>query len=87
MDTPIVEAENKLNAQYTNVTMAYWNDYLDHSSQDIQAEPPVDAQEYYDVLDGAIQEVLTNKNANPKAVLQKAAADFQSTYLDAFNAQ
>ncbi len=86
-DTPVVEAENKLNSQYTNVTMAYWNDYLDHSSQDIQAEPPVDAQEYYDVLDGAIQEVLTNKNANPKAVLQKAASDFQSTYLDAFNAQ
>lgn len=86
-DAPVVQAENKLNAQYTNVTMAYWNDYLDHSSQDIQAEPPVDAQEYYAVLDGAIQEVLTNKNANPKAVLQKAAADFQSTYLNAFNAQ
>jgi hypothetical protein len=86
-NTPIVQAENKLNAQYTNVTMAYWNNYLDHDTQHLHPEPKVDAQEYYAVMDSAIQKVLTDKNANPAAVLKQAAKDFQDTYLNPFNAQ
>lgn len=86
-NTPIVKAENKLNAQYTNVTMGYWNNYLNHDTQHLHAEPKVDAQEYYAVMDGAIQKVLTDKSANPAAVLKKAAQDFQSTYLNPYNAQ
>lgn len=86
-NTPIVKAEDKLNAQYTNVTMAYWNNYLNHDTQHLHPEPKVDAQEYYAVMDGAIQKVLTDKHANPAAVLKQAAKDFQDTYLNPFNAQ
>ena len=45
-------------------------------------EEPVNCQEMYAVLDACIQEVITNKNADPKALLKKAAKDFQKDSLD-----
>ncbi len=45
-------------------------------------EEPICAQELYGILDGCIQEVLTNKDADCAALLEKANSDFQSNYLD-----
>lgn len=77
-----VEKENEILEKYTNVDMNLWNSYCEHASENLRSEPPVNAQELYKALDSVIQEVLTNENADPQELLTKAAADFQSDYLD-----
>ena len=47
-----------------------------------KAEEPICAQELYGILDNCIQEVLTNKDADCAALLEKACSDFQKNYLD-----
>ncbi len=77
-----ITKENDILNKYLNVDMKLWNTYSEHASENIKAEPPVNAQELYKLLDSAIQEVFTNKDADPQALLTKAAADFQKDYLD-----
>ena len=48
----------------------------------LKPEEPVCAQELYGILDGCIQEVLTNKDADCAALIKKASSDFQMNYLD-----
>lgn len=77
-----IKAEQAILDKYTNVNMDMFNDYMTNGSAGLRPEVPVNAQELYKTLDVAIQAVLTNKNADPKALLEKAAADFQKDYLD-----
>lgn len=42
-------------------------------------EPPIDAQTVYKMLDGAVQQVLSESGANPKTVLDSAANQVNST--------
>ena len=78
-----IKQENEILNKYSNVDMKLWNAYCEHSSENIKPEPPVNSQELYGLLDTIIQEVLTNKDADPKALLTKAAASFQKDYLNA----
>ena len=48
----------------------------------LKPEEPVACQELYAVLDSCIQEVITNKDADPAALLKEAAANFQVDQLD-----
>ena len=48
----------------------------------LKPEEPVSCQELYAVLDACIQEVVTNKNSDPAALIKKAAKDFQRDNLD-----
>lgn len=75
------EAE-AIRQKYTNVNLDLWNDYMKNDGVQLHPEEPVNAQELYKSLDSIVQAVLTNKNADPKALLDKAAADFQRDYLD-----
>ena len=60
-----------------------YNDFVaDLGDCELRPEEPVCAQELYGVLDNCIQEVLTNKDADPAALLEKANSDFQANYLD-----
>ena len=60
-----------------------YNDFVqDLGDCELRPEEPVCAQELYGILDNCIQEVLTNKDADPKALLEKANSDFQQNYLD-----
>ncbi len=59
-----------------------YNEFVENLPCEIQPEEPVCAQELYGILDGCIQEVLTNKNADCAQLLEKAASDFQANYLD-----
>ena len=59
-----------------------YNEFVADCPAEIQPEEPVCAQELYGILDGCIQEVLTNENADCAALLEKANSDFQSNYLD-----
>ncbi|MBD1382277.1 ABC transporter substrate-binding protein [Metabacillus arenae] len=77
-----VKAEDAVREKYSNVNMDLFTNYTDNKGVTFKPEVPVNAQELYKVLDGVIQEVLTNKNADPKKLLDKAAADFQRDYLD-----
>ncbi len=77
-----IKQENDILDKYKNVNMDLWNAYCEHSSENIKPEPPVNSQELYGLLDALIQEVLTNKDADPQELLTKAAASFQKDYLD-----
>ena len=76
------KAEDELRKKFTNVNMALWNSYADNKDVKIKPEPPINAQELYKALDIAIQTVLTDKNADPKKLLDQTAAAFQKDYLD-----
>lgn len=85
VDPERVKAEDEIRTKYTNVNMDLWNDYVEHNSENIRPEEPVNSQELYKTLDNVIQAVLTDKNADPKALLDKAVTDFQRDYLDKAN--
>ncbi|RED85553.1 ABC transporter substrate-binding protein [Cohnella phaseoli] len=77
-----INAEQEIIKKYTNVNMAMFEDYMTNGGNGLRPEEPVNAQELYKTLDVVIQSVLTNKNADPKALLDKAVAEFQKDYLD-----
>lgn len=59
-----------------------YNDFVANCPAEIQPEEPVCCQELYETLDGCIQEVLINENADCAELIAKAASDFQANYLD-----
>ena len=59
-----------------------YNEFVESGDVEIQPEEPICAQELYGILDGCIQEVLTNKDADCAKLLEKANSDFQMNYLD-----
>lgn len=77
-----IAAEQEIIEKYTNVNMAMFQDYMDNGGNGLRPEEPVNAQELYKTLDVVIQTVLTNKNADPQSLLDKAVAEFQKDYLD-----
>lgn len=79
------DAENAVYDKYRNVNIDLWNDYMQNEGVTIKPEVPINAQELYKQLDAVIQAVLTDKNADPKTLLDKAVADFQKDYLDKAN--
>ncbi len=81
-NAPIFKAETALVKKYQNVSMALFHNYMVNGSKGIRPEPPIDAQQLYQTLDGAIQAVFTNKNADPRQLLNKAVQDFQANYLN-----
>lgn len=76
------EKEEELNAKYCNVDKKDFASYLDMSDVIIKPEEPVACQQLYAVLDGCIQEVITNKNADCAELIKKACNDFQVNHLD-----
>ena len=77
--------EHKYIDEHTNINMNHvrlYNEFCANCPAEIQAEEPVCCQELYGILDNCLQEVLSNKDADCAAVLEKANSDFQSNYLD-----
>jgi multiple sugar transport system substrate-binding protein len=82
------EAEQALREKHKNVDLSLYADYLMSADKvTVNPEPPVNCQEMYKLIDNVIQAMWTDKNADPKALLDKAAEDFQRDYLDPYNAQ
>ncbi len=73
----IDKAKEMCNVNYNHIAL-----YNNKDDIEYQSEEPVEAQALYALLDTCIQEVLTNKDADCKALLKKAASDFQHNYLD-----
>ena len=72
--------DEKSNSNPNHVRL--YNEFVADCPADIQPEEPVCAQELYEILDGIIQEVITNKDADCSALIKGAVSDFQANYLD-----
>lgn len=85
-DTEAVKYESDKIDENKNININHvklYNDFMqDLGDCELRAEEPVCAQELYGVLDACIQAVLTDKNADPAALIKKAQQDFQQNYLD-----
>ncbi len=77
-----VTKSRELRAEYTNVTPEDYEGYFAFDGVTIRPEPEVCCQQLYATLDGCIQEVITNKDADVKALISQAAKDFQQNHLD-----
>lgn len=71
-----------IKSKYINVNMNLFNDYDTNGMKNLKPEEPINCQELYKALDGVIQSVLSDSKADPKKLLDDAAAAFQKDYLD-----
>ena len=71
---------NNLYDKYMNVDPKLWN--FDQSKVTLKKEEPESAQQLYSVLSPIMQEVLTNENADVRALVADAAKRFQTDTLD-----
>ena len=84
-DAETVKFERGLIDQKINTNSNYvklYNEFAANCPCEIKAEEPVCPQELYAILDGCIQEVLTNKDADCAKIMEKANSDFQINYLN-----
>lgn len=79
---PVKKYEDEIIEKYTNVDTRMFTDYQNFDKVTPLSEPPVSCQQLYSLLDGCIQSVWTDENADPLAILKKAANDYQVNYLD-----
>ncbi|HVU66874.1 MAG TPA: extracellular solute-binding protein [Ktedonobacteraceae bacterium] len=67
---------NDLTKKYANVPLANYAPFL-NSTAALRPEPRTETQKMYAALDPVVQAVLTNPNADPQALLDQAAKQFQ----------
>jgi ABC-type glycerol-3-phosphate transport system substrate-binding protein len=65
-----------LNAKYANVPLANYAPFI-NSTVALRPEPRNQTQKMYAALDPVMQAILTNPNADPQALLNQAAQQFQ----------
>ncbi len=73
--------KNEIRAKYANAPMENYAEYFENRGT-ARPEEPVACQELYSVIDGCIQEILTNKDVDIAALVTQANNDFQVNYLD-----
>lgn len=84
-NTPAQKWLTEERKKYKNISDAQcklFNEFCADCPAEVKVEEPVCAQELYSILDDCLQEVLSNKNADCKEIVAKAASDFQLNYLD-----
>ena len=84
-DTEKNKFGREMREKYCNININHvrlYNESLSDPSIELCPEEPVCAQELYAVLDGIIQEILTNKDADIPALVKKANSDFQANFLN-----
>jgi multiple sugar transport system substrate-binding protein len=82
VDEAFLEQAELIEQQYVNINMANFQDFYDTIHDMRRPEEIYYSQEMYEILDGVIQQVLTNQNANPSALLTSANNTFQTQYLN-----
>ena len=74
---------NALDNRYVNVNSYYYEDFFSSLDKMKRAEEPYYCQDMYDLLDKAIQNVLTHPGtANCQSLLNTANSQFQSNFLN-----
>ena len=84
-DPEFIAANGNIRAKYVNVEPRNFQDYIQAAAVTIRREEPLYCQELYGVLDGVIQTVITDPEAEPQRLLDEAARVFQRDYLDKLN--
>ncbi len=79
---PICDAYDEARKKYCNVDVNNFREYDSFDSTTLKSEEPVHCQDLYDVLDGLVQEVLSNQNVDVAAIIKTAADNFQRNFLD-----
>lgn len=80
-----LEKTRAVRQEYTNVKHENYAEYYAFEGVTINPEPAACAQQLYAVLDGCIQEVITNENADVDSLIANACRDFQTNHLDKMN--
>jgi ABC-type glycerol-3-phosphate transport system substrate-binding protein len=77
-----LEVVETIEQQYVNVELSNFKDFYESLDKMKRTEEPYYTQEMYELLDACIQQVLTNQNANPGALLTSANNTFQTQYMN-----
>lgn len=78
----VIEKKDAILAEYGDLDMNLYKEYMDMSNVTIKAEEPVCCQDLYALLDTCIQAVIEDKDADVHQLLANAANDFQINYLN-----
>lgn len=81
-DAPVTIKKNEITKKYLNVNENHIKLYNNKEGVTLLPEEPRCGQNLYAMIDGLIQEVLNNKDADIAALVKDANANFQSNYLD-----
>lgn len=77
----VVEEQNKVIEEYSNVDMELWNDYFDFSKEEgaLRTEEPGETQSMYTILNGVLQAICADPvNVDIPALMEQANADYQA---------
>ena len=77
-----LEKRRAIRKEYANVDYNDYKNYFEADDITVHLEPAACAQQLYAVLDGCIQEVITNENADVDKLISDACKDFQQNHLD-----
>ncbi len=78
-DQTMLDAENKIIKQYSNVNMKLYENYYTaiNTKGNLRLEEPGDAQSLYAELTKVIQAVITDKNADVQKLMDTAQSNYQ----------
>ena len=77
-----LEKRRTIRKEFANVDYNDYKNYFEATDVEVKLEPAACAQQLYAVLDGCIQEVITNENADVDKLISDACKDFQANHLD-----
>lgn len=79
VDQKVLDAENAVTEEYSNVDMKLYNDYFNiiKTNGNLRAEEPGSAQDLYAELTKVLQAVITDKNADIPALMKTANDNYQ----------
>ena len=78
----LIKKQTDLRAKYTNIDPNNFADYYGFDDVTIKAEEYPCCQQLYSILDGGVQAVLTNKDADVKKLVKEMNDNFQKNHLD-----
>lgn len=78
----VLEKKRAIRKECSNVDYNNYKNYFEATDVEVKLEPAACAQQLYAVLDGCIQEVITNENADVAKLVADACKDFQVNHLD-----
>ena len=76
------QKKKEVRDKYVNVNLNHVKSYNDKSGIEYRVEEPVCAQNLYKIMDGVIQEVLSNKDADVEKLVKDANYNLQKNFLD-----
>lgn len=81
-DPDRLRRELAIDDKYKNVNMDLYKDYYDNGTKALKPEEPYFTQDLYGALDTVLQAVLTDPDADVKALMAAANKEFQENFMD-----